>query len=346
MYYTENFPQKRLICGKIFEFTANTITEMADEPKLLDRARMVARARHLSNRTEDTYHNFIRRYILFHNKRHPAEMGADEITAFLTDLAVRGKVSASTQNQALFSILFLYRDVLGIDLPRIEGVVRAKRPEHLPVVFSAAEAKAILDRMTGVPHLVASLLYGAGLRLSEALRLRVKDIDFEAGNITARDAKGAKDRVTILPESLHESLARQFAKTRFIHTKDLSHGLGEAWMPFALSRKYPNAGREWKWQYVFPSTKISPTREDAVPRRHHTSETTIQKAVKKAMEEAQINKHGSCHTFRHSFATRLLENHYDIRTVQELLGHKDVRTTQIYTHVLKNKNFVRSPLDD
>ena len=307
---------------------------------------MVARARHLSNRTEDTYHNFIKRYILFHNKRHPAEMGAVEITAFLTDLAVRGKVSASTQNQALFAILFLYRDVLGIELPRIEGVVRAKRPEHLPVVFSAPEAKAILDQMSGVPHLVASLLYGSGLRLSEALRLRVKDIDFESGNITVRNAKGAKDRTTILPEALREWLEKQLARTRFIHGKDLAAGLGEVWMPFALARKYPRAGQEWKWQYVFPSTKISPTREDGKPRRHHTSETTIQKAVKRAMDEAGIKKHGNCHSFRHSFATRLLENLYDIRTVQELLGHKDVRTTQIYTHVMKNKNFVRSPLDD
>ncbi|MFM9905958.1 MAG: integron integrase [Pyrinomonadaceae bacterium] len=319
--------------------------EQSNKPKLLDRVRMVARARHLSNRTEDTYHNFIKRYILFHNKRHPAEMGVDEITAFLTDLAVRGKVSASTQNQALFSILFLYRDVLEIALPRIEGVVRAKRPDHLPSVFAAAEAMAILERMSGVPHLVASLLYGSGLRLSEALRMRVKDIDFETGNITARDAKGAKDRVTILPDSLREPLERQMARTRFVHQKDLDVGLGEAWMPFALARKYPNAGREWKWQYVFPSTKISATREDSRQRRHHTSETTIQKAVKKAMDEAQIMKHGNCHTFRHSFATHLLENHYDIRTVQELLGHKDVRTTQIYTHVLKNKSFVKSPLD-
>ena len=198
--------------------------EPPNEPKLLDRVRMVARARHLSNRTEDTYHNFIKRYILFHNKRHPAEMGADEITAFLTDLAVRGKVSASTQNQALFAILFLYRDVLAIELPRIEGVVRAKRSEHLPVVFSAAEAKAIIEHMSGVPQLVASLLYGSGLRLSEALRLRIKNIDFEAGTVAARDAKGAKDRITILPESLHEGLERQMARARLIHHKDLSLG--------------------------------------------------------------------------------------------------------------------------
>jgi integron integrase len=318
---------------------------MPDKPKLLDRVRVVARARHLSNRTEDTYHNYIKRFILFHNKRHPAEMGADEITEFLTDLAVRGKVSASTQNQAFFALLFLYRDVLGIELPRIEGVVRAKRSEHLPVVFTAAEAAAILDRMSGVPKLVASLLYGSGLRLSEALRLRVKDIDFEAVSITVRDAKGAKDRVTLLPESIREPLEEQLARTRFIHEKDLAHGFGEVWMPFALGRKYPKAGREWKWQYVFPSTKISPTREDGIARRHHTSENTIQKAVAKAMLEAGINKHGNCHTFRHSFATHLLENQYDIRTVQELLGHKDVRTTQIYTHVLKNKRLVRSPLD-
>jgi integron integrase len=318
---------------------------MIQKVKLLDQVRAVARARHLSNRTEDTYHNFIKRFILFHGKRHPKEMGADEISAFLTDLAVEGKVSASTQNQALFALLFLYRDVLKIALPRIEGVVRAKRPEHVPVVFTPIEAKKILNRLSGIPFLAASLLYGAGLRLSEALRLRVKDIDFEVRQITVRDAKGAKDRVTMLPDSLKESLENHLARVKYIHNKDLQCGLGEVWLPFALARKYPNAGSEWKWQYVFPSTKISPSREDGKPRRHHTSETTIQKAVKKAIDEAQINKHGNCHTFRHSFATHLLENQYDIRTVQELLGHKDVRTTQIYTHVLKNKSIVKSPLD-
>lgn len=318
---------------------------MEQKVKLLDQVRAVARARHLSHRTEDSYHNFIKRFILFHNKRHPKEMGAEEISAFLTDLAVKGKVSASTQNQAFFAILFLYRDVLKINLPHIEGVVRAKRPEHLPTVFTNKEAKAILARLNGVPYLVASLLCGAGLRLTEALRLRVKDLDFEAAQITVRDGKGAKDRTTLFPDSLYEPLKNHLTRVKFIHTKDLQHDFGEVWLPFALSKKYPNAGKEWKWQYVFPSTKISPTREDGKPRRHHTSETTIQKAVGNAVKQAEITKHGNCHTFRHSFATHLLENQYDIRTVQELLGHKDVRTTQIYTHVLKNKSFVKSPLD-
>ena len=316
-----------------------------DKPKMLDRVRAVARARHLSHKTEDVYHNFIKRFILFHNKRHPQEMGAEEITAFLTHLAVKENVSASTQNQALFALLFLYRDVLKTALPRIEGVIRAKRPEHLPVVFTPREAKMILENLSGVPYLVASLLYGSGLRLAEALRLRVKDIDFEMNVVTVRDGKGAKDRTTLLPGVLCESLRQHLTKVKFIHAEDLRRGFGEVWLPFALSKKYPNAGREWKWQYVFPSTKISPTREDGKPRRHHTSETTIQKAVGNAVKHTEINKHGNCHTFRHSFATHLLENQYDIRTVQELLGHKDVRTTQIYTHVLKNKSFVKSPLD-
>jgi integron integrase len=318
---------------------------MEQKPKLLDQVRAVARARHLSHRTEDTYHNFIKRFILFHSKRHPNEMGADEITAFLTHLAVKDKVSASTQNQAFYALLFLYRDVLKISLPNIEGVVRAKRPEHLPSVFTRQEANAILANLSGVQFLVASLLYGAGLRLTEALHLRAKDIDFEMNQITVRDGKGAKDRVTLLPESLREPLEQQIAKVRFIHTQDLRRGFGEVWLPFALSKKYPSAGKEWKWQYVFPSAKLSPTREDGVVRRHYTSESTIQKAVRDSMKRAEINKHGNCHTFRHSFATHLLENHYDIRTVQELLGHKNVKTTQIYTHVLKNKSFVKSPLD-
>ncbi len=318
---------------------------MTPKVKFLDQVRAVARAKHLSNRTEDTYHNFIKRFILFHNKRHPNKMGAAEITEFLTDLAVNGKVSASTQNQAFFSLLFLYRDVLQINLPNIEGVIRAKRPEHLPVVFTVSEAKTILANLKGVPFLVASLLYGAGLRLTEALHLRVKDIDFEMNQITVRDGKGAKDRTTLLPESLRESLNEQLTKVKFIHTEDLRRGFGETWMPYALSRKYPNAAKEWKWQYIFPSAKLSPTREDGVVRRHYTSDSTIQKAVRDSMKRAEITKHGNCHTFRHSFATHLLENQYDIRTVQELLGHKDVRTTQIYTHVLKNKSFVKSPLD-
>jgi len=319
---------------------------MQQKLKLLDQVRAVCRVRHLSHRTEDVYHNFIKRFILFHNKRHPNEMGAPEISEFLTHLAVEGKVSASTQNQAFFALLFLYRNVLGIALPKIEDVLRAKRPERLPVVFTQEEAKAILAHLTGVPFLVASLLYGAGLRLTEALHLRVKDIDFETGQITVRDGKGAKDRMTILPDSLRDPLEMHLIKVKFIHEEDLKRGFGAIWMPYALNQKYPNADREWKWQYIFPSAKLSPTREDGVVRRHYTSDSTIQKAVRDAMKRTGTMKHGNCHTFRHSFATHLLENHYDIRTVQELLGHKDIRTTQIYTHVLKNKNFVRSPLDD
>ena len=271
----------------------------------------------------------------------------DEITAFLTHLAVEGKVAASTQNLALFALLFLYRDVLHIELPKVKGIVRAKRPERLPVVFTSSEAKTILSRLTGTPFLVASLLYGAGLRLMEALRLRVKDLDFGYQQIVVRDGKGAKDRVTMLPTSLRQSLKNHLVKITTLHEEDLRLGFGEVWLPSALAKKYPNAGRDWKWQYVFPSIKFSTARDDDVLRRHHASETTIQNAVKNAMQSAHIEKHGNCHTFRHSFATHLLENHYDIRTVQELLGHKDVRTTMLYTHVLnRGGRGVKSPLDD
>ena len=318
---------------------------MEQKPKLLDEVRAVARMRHLSHKTEDVYHNFIKRFILFHEKRHPKDMGAMEISQFLTHLAVKGKVSASTQNQAFFALLFLYRDVLRIVLPQIEGVHRVKRPEHLPAVFTPTEAKAILTSLTGVPFLVVSLLYGSGLRLTEALHLRVKDVEFESKQIIVRDGKGAKDRVTLFPESLHDPLRQHLEKVMRIHAEDLRRGFGEAWLPYALLKKYPNAAREPAWQYVFPSAKLSATREDGVVRRHYTSDSTIQKAVRGAMKSLQIFKHGNCHTFRHSFATHLLGNHYDIRTVQELLGHKDIRTTQIYTHVLKNKSFVKSPLD-
>lgn len=313
--------------------------------KLLDQVRAVLRTRHYSYQTEQTYIKWIRRYIFFHNITHPKDMNAEEITAFPTHLAVNDKVSASTQNQAFFALLFLYRDVLRINLPNIEGVVRAKRPEHLPVVFSTDEAKAILANLSGVPLLVASLLYGSGLRLTEALHLRVKDIDFGMNLITVRDGKGAKDRTTLLPESLRGALRKQLEKVKFIHKEDLQRDFGAVWLPFAIAKKYPNAAKDWKWQYVFPSAKLSPTREDRIVRRHYTSPSTIQKAVKNAMKSTDITKLGNCHTLRHSFATHLLENQYDIRTVQELLGHKDIRTTQIYTHVLKNKSFVKSPSD-
>lgn len=316
------------------------------KPRLLDRVRAAARLRHLSHRTEDAYVGFIKRFILFHGKRHPAEMGADEVRAFLTDLAVERKVSASTQNAAFSAILFLYREVLGSEPLHIKDVVRARRPKRLPVVFTKAEATRLLAQLDGVPALVCGLLYGSGLRLSEALRLRVKDLDFEMGQLSVRDGKGEKDRQTVLPRSLFDGLRRQLAAAKFTHEEDCRRGFGEAWLPYALARKYPNAGRSWAWPYVFPSAKISPTREDSVLRRHHVSEATIQKAVRCALAELCIAKHAGCHTLRHSFATHLLEDGYDIRTVQELLGHTDVKTTMLYTHVLnRGGRGVRSPLD-
>ncbi len=303
------------------------------------------RVRHLSHKTERAYVGYIRDFILFHGKRHPAEMGAREIRDYLTHLAVEKNVAASTQNVAFNAILFLYKQVLQIELPIIEGVLRAKRPARLPSVFTVEEARAVIAETSGTTHLIVSLLYGGGLRISEALRLRVKDVDFNTRQITVRDGKGEKDRVTMLPNLISEDLATHLRLVKLLHNEDLSKGFGAVWLPYALSRKYKNAEKEFHWQYVFPSTKISPHREDGKLRRHHTAESTVQAAVKKALRKLKIEKHASCHTFRHSFATHLLENHYDIRTVQELLGHKDVRTTQIYTHVMQNKIFVKSPLD-
>lgn len=303
------------------------------------------RMRHMSHKTERAYVSYMREFILFNDKRHPKDMGVSEIRAFLTHMAVEKNVAASTQNVAFNAILFLYKQVLQIELPIIAGVLRAKRPQHLPAVFTPGEAKSIVSELEGTVNLVVSLLYGSGLRLTEALRLRVKDIDFELTNITVRDGKGEKDRITMLPAALVAPLQLHLQGVRELHLRDLSKGFGEAWLPYALSRKYPDANKRFAWQYVFPSAKISPTREDGKPRRHHTAESTIQEAVKRAARKLGIDKHASCHTFRHSFATHLLESHYDIRTVQELLGHKSVRTTQIYTHVLKNKSFVKSPLD-
>ena len=315
------------------------------KPKLLDEVRNVARLKHLSRKTEKSYANFIRRFILFHHKRHPLEMGADEIRAFLSFLAVEQKVAASTQNAAFSALLFLYRDVLKRELPKLDRVERARRPKRLPVVFTRAEVQSIFPHLGGAPRLVASLLYGAGLRLAEALRLRVKDVDFGAGQIVVRDGKGEKDRVTMLPQAVCDDLRRHLARVKFLHEADLADGLGEVWLPYALSRKYPSAAGEWGWQYVFPSAKIS-TGDDGRPRRHHACDGPVQKAVKCALRAAVIDKPGGCHTFRHSFATHLLEDGYDIRTVQELLGHKDVRTTMIYTHVLnRGGRGVRSPLD-
>ncbi len=319
---------------------------MQQPPRLLDQVRNLMRLKHLSYKTERAYVGYIREYILFHNKKHPKEMGVDEIREYLTHLAVDKNVAASTQNVAFNALLFLYKQVLEADLPIIEGVMRAKRPSRLPSVFTPTEAKAIIAELEGTTKIVVSLLYGCGMRVTEALRLRVKDIDFDTRQVAVRDGKGEKDRMTVLPESISDDLRNHIERVRLVHETDLAKGFGSVLLPYALKRKYPNADKEFGWAYVFPSAKLSPTREDGIVRRHHTADSTIQEAVKRAMKKLRIHKHGSCHTFRHSFATHLLESHYDIRIVQELLGHKDVRTTQIYTHVIKHKNFVRSPLDN
>jgi len=314
-------------------------------PRLLDRVRGELRVRHKSPKTEKAYTAWIRRYILFHDKRHPADMAEPEITAFLTHLAVKRKVSASTQNQALSALLFLYRDVLGIELGTL-AAVRARRTRKLPVVLTRGEVLRVLERLDGVPRLVATLLYGSGLRLMEALRLRVKDIDFSFHQIAIRDGKGGKDRVTMLPALVEDSLREHLEQVRQVHRRDLADGVGSVYLPHALARKYPNAGTEWVWQYVFPSTSLAADRETGEMRRFHTSPRTIQRAVKFAARKAGIAKRATCHTLRHSFATHLLIGGYDIRTVQELLGHRSVRTTMIYTHVLnRGGQGVQSPAD-
>jgi integron integrase len=319
---------------------------MDHKPKLLDQVRYKIRLKHYSIRTEQAYVDWIKRFILFHRKRHPASMGAPEVRAFLSHLAVERHVAASTQCQALSAIVFLYREILERDLGWLEDMERAKKPERLPVVFSRAEVHAVLARLDGQPWLMASLLYGAGLRLMECIRLRVKDVDFGYRQILVRDGKGQKDRVTMLPQMVVEPLRVQLQKVKTLHEQDLAEGFGEVYLPFALERKYPDASREWHWQYVFPSHKRSVDPRTGKERRHHVDEKVLQRAVKKAIRQARITKPGSCHTFRHSFATQLLEAGYDIRTVQELLGHKDVRTTMIYTHVLnQGGKGVRSPLD-
>jgi integron integrase len=317
-----------------------------DQPRLLDQVRSRVRRLGLAIRTEQVYVAWVRRFILFHAKRHPAEMGAPEVEAFLTHLATRENVSASTQNQALSSLLFLYREVLSRELPWMDDIRRAKRSERLPVVLSREEVAAVLDQMNGVAWLMASLLYGAGLRLMECLRLRVQDIDFVRREIMVRHGKGGKDRRTVLPAVCIDALQAQLAHALRLHEKDLAAGHGAVWLPKALSRKYPNAEREWSWQYVFPSKIRSMDPRAGVERRHHLDEGVLQRAVKLAVRHAGIQKHATCHTLRHSFATHLLESGSDIRTIQELLGHSDVSTTMIYTHVLNRGGAgVISPLD-
>jgi integron integrase len=315
-------------------------------PKLLDQVRTVARLKHFSRKTEDAYASWIKRFILFNQKRHPIDMAENEIRQFLAHLAVNLKVSSSTQTVALSALLFLYRDVLKIPLPFIDEIERAKPSRRLPVVFSKLEVKTILAHLSGTQLLMASLLYGAGLRLMEVMRLRVKDIDFAANQITVREGKGNIDRVTMLPQSIKSALQEHLARVKFLHQKDMKEGFGQVYLPFALERKYANANREWGWQYVFPSLKRSRDPRWGETRRHHVAPESLQRAVKSAIKKANISKNGSCHTFRHSFATHLLQDGYDIRTVQELLGHKDVTTTMIYTHVLnRGGRGVRSPLD-
>jgi integron integrase len=318
----------------------------AGKPRLLDEVRARVRVKHYSLRTEDIYIGWIRRFILANGKRHPRAMGALEVEHFLSKLAVQGQVAASTQNQALSALLFLYREVLGVDLPWMENLVRAKRPRRLPVVLAREEVQALLAQMDGRPWLLGSLLYGTGLRLMESLRLRVKDVDFARNEIIVRDGKGGKDRRTVLPKSLAEPLQREVERSRLLHEEDLRAGFGAVWLPDALARKYPAAPREFGWQYVFPAARRAQDPRDGTVRRHHFDDGILSRALKRARLRAGIAKPVSAHTLRHSFATHMLDAGYDIRTVQELLGHKDVATTQIYTHVLnRGAGGVLSPLD-
>ena len=314
--------------------------------RLLDEVRRRLRVKHYSLRTEQAYVGWIRRFILANDKRHPRDMGAAEVEAFLTSLAVEGDVAASTQNQALSALLFLYREVLGVQLPWLDQVTRAKKPRRLPTVLEHSEVHALLVRMEGRSWLLASLLYGTGMRLMECLRLRVKDVDFRCNEILIREGKGGKDRRTVLPQALVQPLEGELARARAWHEHDLAAGFGEVWLPHALTRKYPNAGREFGWQYVFPSDRRSVDPRDGIQRRHHIDESALARALKRAARLAGIAKPVSAHVLRHSFATHLLEAGYDLRTIQELLGHKDVATTQIYTHVLnRGGRGVVSPLD-
>lgn len=315
-------------------------------PRLLDQVRGRIRRLGLAKRTEEAYVGWIRRFILANDKRHPRDLGAREVERFLTGLAVHGKVAASTQNQALAALLFLYREVLRIDLPWMDEIRRAKKPRRLPVVLTRSEVQALLAELEGTRWLLASLLYGTGMRLMEGMRLRVKDLDFERREISVRQGKGGKDRHTMLPARLVEPLHHQLQEAKRIHENDTRAGYGRVWLPDALARKYRNAATEWGWQYAFPAARRSVDRRDGQVRRHHLDESALQRAVKSARRRAGISKPATCHTLRHSFATHLIEDGQDIRTVQELLGHKDVKTTQIYTHVLNRGGLgVLSPLD-
>ena len=316
------------------------------KPRLLDQVRDRIRVKHYSIRTEQAYLGWVKRFILFHGKRHPLTLGAPDVERFLTHLAVEGKVAASTQNQALAAVLFLYREVLERPLPWLDDLTRAKQPERLPVVLTVGETQLVLARISGTAGLMVRLLYGTGMRLMECVRLRVKDVDFEMQQITVRDGKGFKDRVTMLPKSLADALSKHLERAKLMHNEDLAAGHGEVYLPFALARKYPNAGRAWSWQYIFSARGLSVDPRSGVTRRHHVDEKALQRAMKQAVRDAGLTKLATPHTLRHSFATHLLESGYDIRTIQELLGHKDVATTMIYTHVLnRGGKGVLSPLD-
>ena len=316
------------------------------QPKLLDLLRGALCARHYSPRTEQTYCHWVKRFIFFHHVRHPAEMGEPEVNAFLTSLATKGTVSASTQNKALSALLFLYRYVLARPLGQLGEVVRARKPHRLPVVLTRQEVRTVLSRLDGDRWLMASLMYGAGLSLAECLRLRVQDVDLEANHILIRDGKGFKDRITMLPEAVKRPLVDHLERVKRIHTQDVADGYGRVALPDALARKYPKAAWEWRWQHVFPQAHRWMNARTGEQGRYHIDESLIQRAVKAAVHSAGIAKHATCHTLRHSFATHLLEDGYDIRTIQELLGHKDVKTTMVYTHVLnRGGRGVRSPVD-
>lgn len=314
--------------------------------KLLEQVSDAIRAKHYSLRTEKTYMDWIRRFILFHNKKHPREMGASEVQDFIVHLATRENVSASTQNQALSAVTFLYRHVLHTDLQFPADTIRPGRSKPLPVVLTPQEARAVINNMNGIPKLMTKILYGSGLRLMECLRLRVKDLDFGNQQIIVREGKGEEDRFTVLPDSIVEDLRNHLLIVKAIHDKDFKEGFGETSLPYALAKKYTSASKEWMWQYIFPASARSVDPVSKKEKRHHLDPGVLQKAIRKAARQAKIDKPVSPHTFRHSFATHLLQNGYDIRTVQELLGHKDVKTTMIYTHVLQRGGMaVKSPLD-
>jgi integron integrase len=335
----------------LFIYAMNVIphpaaTRSAEAPRLLEKTRRAIRVRHYSLRTEEAYLGWVNRFFRFH-RRHPRELEADEINRFLTHLAVHDHVAASTQRQALSAILFLYRNVLKMDPPWIENIVRARQPKRLPTVLSREEVAALLARLEGTVQLIVLLLYGTGMRILECLRLRIQDLDFDLGNITIRNGKGRKDRTALLPDACRQSIRDHLVHVRELHGKDLADGFGRVHLPEALGRKYPNAAADWRWQYVFPAGSRGTDPRTNTIRRHHLHESVIQKAIKQAARDAGLAKRTSCHTLRHSFATHLLMAGYDIRTIQELLGHKDVKTTMIYTHVL-NKSGGRgivSPAD-